>query len=185
MLVKDSRKLPGNIVEIDDCASLWLAGKSANGTLVEASDSVDMNISVQGRSKRGLRIVGMRARITKRVPTPDGVLLLCPPEPRAGAPQEPVHISFDFRQADSADTDVVRAVREGEPEDDKDAGQFEEDYSISLSENESVELVVSTDPSIDDIDWHNPGSPATGRLRRGPQRGGTGVVQWPGTRLGS
>jgi hypothetical protein len=163
LLVTDPDKLPANIKEIDDCKTLWSVGRAAGGTLVGDQQPSGMFIDVQAGSKEGLRIVALRAKITKHAPTPDGVLLVCPPPPRVGGPQEPLHISFDFRAVDLNRTDSVRAEREGSPEEGEDARQFEEGYSIVLDKNESIELAVSTNPSIDDLDWHIEADAVVGR----------------------
>jgi hypothetical protein len=155
LLVTDPGRLPANIAEIDDCATLWDIGRSAGGSPVEDPPSSDLRIDVQGESKEGLRIVGLRAKVTKRAPTADGVLLVCLPEPPLGGePQEPIRISFDFRAVDLERTDSVPAVREGSPKEGEDARQFEEGYSIALDKNESIQLAVSTAPSTDDVDWY-------------------------------
>lgn len=155
VLVDDASQLPPNISEIDSCARLWEIGKSAGGTRVHPeAEPPPIPVEVKGRAETGTRIVGMRARVTEHAPTPNGVLLVCPPEPLVGGPQEPLHITFDFDAVDLGSVDLVPAHREGSPMEGEDARQFEDGFSISLSRNESVQLLVSTVPAPADVTWH-------------------------------
>src|SRR5262245_45001665 len=90
ILVSNPNRLPKNIAQIDDCSKLKSAGIAAGGIDISSSEKnaepPDTNINLTGSASDGLTIVGMRARITRRTPTPDGVLLYCPPEPTFGAP---------------------------------------------------------------------------------------------------
>jgi hypothetical protein len=150
ILVPDRDRLPANIAQIDDCATLWAVGLAAGGAIVRQTDTPDTLINVQGNATTGTTITGIRARITGHAPTPDGVLLYCPPEPRTGAGQEPIRLSVDFSAVDLASTDVVAVRRVGGA----DVRQFEEGFTISLARDESVELAVSAVPAIEDLDWH-------------------------------
>jgi hypothetical protein len=125
---------------------------SAGGTLIEDQHSGENLINLWGGSHEVLRIISMRAKATKHVPTPDGVLLACPPEPRFAQGQEPIHISFDFRSVNLKHTDSVPALRESNAV--SHVKQFEDGYSIVLAKNESVQLAVTTHQSVDSVDWH-------------------------------
>jgi hypothetical protein len=142
ILVGDARRLPANIGAINDCATLWRVGMSAGGKLIDSSDIPDALIDLHGASNEGMRIISMRAKVSKHTPTPGGLLLACPPEAFIGAGEEPIRVSFDFRTLDLQHSDSVSATR------------FADGFSISLAKNESIQLDVAISPSIENLDWH-------------------------------
>jgi hypothetical protein len=152
MLVEDESGLPRDIEDIDTCAGLWAAARDSGATPVAEAPDPEMLVNLEGQSKDGTTIVAMRAVITKHSPAPDGVLLLCPPEVLVGAGQEPIHLRFDLSQLDVTGTTTVRAERTGG--DEGIPAQFENGFSITLKENESVQLDIETTWPSDAIEWH-------------------------------
>ena len=154
LLVKNPARIPPDIAKIDSCAGMWQAGRAAGAVPVRDDEPVDRQVEIKGNSETGSRIVAVRARVSRHVPTPDGVILVCPPEPRFGAPEEPLRINFDFDAIDLSHVATVSGEREGSPSNGEDVRQFEDGFSISLAKNESVQLAISTTPTVDDVYWY-------------------------------
>jgi hypothetical protein len=150
ILVEDESALPSDIADTDTCSGLWDAGRGSGGRLVAEPDR-DMNVHLEGASKNGTTIVALRAVVTRHVPAPDGVLLLCPPALLVGSAQEPIHVNFDMSVVDLDETNTVSARRTGGG---PDLAQFEDGFTITLKENESVQLDIETTYPSDAIEWH-------------------------------
>lgn len=141
LFVSDRSRLPGNISEIDDCPTLWSAGLAAGGTKVRSVTVPDPIVPVN----ETVTIVAMRAKVTRHVPIPDGVLLGCWPPPGAaayGSDREDVKVTFNFRSLNIANSGYVSA------------GQSDKIFPLLLTKSEAPRLFIETSPSVEDIDWH-------------------------------
>lgn len=142
MLVADPASLPSNIGQVKDCRDLWREGSKAKGVLTQDRPQL---ADLRGLSETGATIVALRARVTKRLPAADGVLLECP---AAGA-QEPSQFTFEI-----GNNDVVDASRQAPAGDSSAASQFGDGFRIELKKNETAALALKTSTPNDAIFWH-------------------------------
>ncbi|MEJ2863219.1 hypothetical protein [Actinomycetospora flava] len=143
LLVTDPARLSPGVAQMDACSDLWREGLRAGGIPVQPRTQV---ADLRSGSETGATIVGLRARVTQRLPAADGALLECP----AAGPQEPTQFAFAI-----GDNNVAEAIRPA----DGDAGagdqaQFGNGFRLEFKKDEGQALALLVEPPRESIFWH-------------------------------